>query len=89
MTSLPLGRRLLAEFVGTAPRTGCSAAAPRRPARHRGGRLHTLAQITGGIAGAVLANLMFDLTAVKISGTDRVTDGHLVGEIVAPPASSR
>src|SRR4051794_8517600 len=31
------------------------------------------AQIVGGIAGAVLANVMFDLQAVQISTTDRAT----------------
>jgi glycerol uptake facilitator-like aquaporin len=40
-------------------------------------------QVAGGFAGAVLANLMFDLDAVSISGTAR--DGtHLwLGEVVA------
>ena len=41
------------------------------------------AQVVGGIAGAVLANAMFDLPAVQISGTDRATTGHGIGEIVA------
>ncbi len=41
------------------------------------------AQISGCIAGALLANLMFDLPAVSISTTDRVTPGQLIGEVVA------
>lgn len=40
-------------------------------------------QIIGGILGAVLANLMYDLDAVQIAGTDRVSTGHLLGEVVA------
>ncbi|MFI1918207.1 aquaporin [Nocardia sp. NPDC020380] len=41
------------------------------------------AQILGGIAGAVLANIMFDQRAAQISTHHRVTTGHLVGEVVA------
>ncbi len=44
---------------------------------------YTAAQISGGIAGAVLANVMFDLAALDISTKDRFTTGHLVGEVVA------
>ena len=44
---------------------------------------YTGAQIIGGIAGAVLANIMFDLPAAQISGKDRVSVGHGVGEVVA------
>jgi arsenate reductase len=45
--------------------------------------VYTAAQILGGIAGAVLANVMFDLAAGQISDKDRVSVGHGVGEIVA------
>jgi len=41
------------------------------------------AQIVGGIVGAVVANLMFDLDAVSISTHHRATGGHLLGEVVA------
>lgn len=41
------------------------------------------AQVLGGAAGAVLANIMFDQSAVQISTHHRVTTGHLVGEVVA------
>ena len=41
------------------------------------------AQIAGCVAGAMLANVMFDAAAVSISTTDRVTPGHLVAEVVA------
>jgi len=43
---------------------------------------YLLAQIAGGIGGAALANLMFD-TPTTISTTDRLTAGHLLGEVVA------
>jgi glycerol uptake facilitator-like aquaporin len=43
---------------------------------------YALAQIAGGIAGAILANVMFEVdTAISTKG--RVTGGHLVAEIVA------
>ena len=41
------------------------------------------AQVVGGVAGAVLANAMFDLPAGQISTKDRLTVGHGLGEIVA------
>jgi glycerol uptake facilitator-like aquaporin len=50
------------------------------PARDLGPYL--LAQIGGGIAGTLLAGVMFD-TAPALSTTDRAAGGHLVGEVVA------
>jgi glycerol uptake facilitator-like aquaporin len=44
---------------------------------------YAAAQILGGIGGAVLANVMFDLRAFEIANTNRVSAGHLVGEVVA------
>jgi glycerol uptake facilitator-like aquaporin len=41
------------------------------------------AQVAGCIAGAVLANLMFALPAVSISGKHRATPAHFLSEIVA------
>ncbi|WP_433600137.1 aquaporin [Nocardia sp. CA-135953] len=41
------------------------------------------AQVLGGMAGAVLANIMFDQRAVQIATHHRVTTGHLVAEVVA------
>jgi glycerol uptake facilitator-like aquaporin len=41
------------------------------------------AQLVGAILGALLANIMFDLPALQISGIDRITLGHGLGEIVA------
>ncbi len=41
------------------------------------------AQITGCIAGVMLANLMFGLDAVSWSTTDRATWPHLLAEVVA------
>jgi glycerol uptake facilitator-like aquaporin len=43
---------------------------------------YTVAQRIGGIGGAVLANVMFD-AGQHLSTKDRVTGGHLVGELVA------
>lgn len=44
---------------------------------------YAIAQIAGGVAGAVLANVMFDQTAIQISTHHRVTSGHIISEIVA------
>ena len=37
----------------------------------------------GGVVGAMLANVMFDRQVFEIATKDRITTGHLVGEIVA------
>jgi glycerol uptake facilitator-like aquaporin len=42
-----------------------------------------VAQVAGGLIGVVLANLMFDLDAVSISGHDRSTSGLWLGEVIA------
>lgn len=42
-----------------------------------------VAQISGAIAGALLANVMFDLAAVQVSVHDRVSTGMLIGEVIA------
>ena len=42
-----------------------------------------VAQISGAILGAIIANVMFDLSAIQISGNARVTTGTLVGEVIA------
>ncbi|MFC0004133.1 aquaporin [Micromonospora siamensis] len=61
-------------FLGRRAGTGLTV-------RHLAGYLP--AQILGAIAGSVLANLMFDLAAVDLSGKER-TGGHLwLGEVVA------
>jgi len=41
------------------------------------------AQVAGCVAGAIVANLMFDLDAISISETHRATPAHLFSEIVA------
>ncbi|MBL1076365.1 aquaporin family protein [Nocardia sp. 2] len=41
------------------------------------------AQVAGGVVGSVLANAMFDLSVFQISTHDRITSGHLLGEVVA------
>jgi glycerol uptake facilitator-like aquaporin len=43
---------------------------------------YTIAQCAGGILGAVLANVMFDV-GQQLSSKHRVGGGHLVGEVVA------
>jgi glycerol uptake facilitator-like aquaporin len=42
-----------------------------------------VAQLAGGVLGAVVANLMFDLDAVTLSGHDRTGGGLWLGEVVA------
>lgn len=41
------------------------------------------AQVAGCIAGAVAANLMFDLPAISISTTHRASTSHLFAEVIA------
>ena len=41
------------------------------------------AQLVGGVLGAVLANLMFELDAVSVAATERGGGGVLVAEVVA------
>lgn len=43
---------------------------------------YILVQCVGAVAGAILANAMFD-TTTHISAKDRLTAGHLLGEVVA------
>lgn len=45
--------------------------------------LYIAAQTAGAISGAILANVMFDLSALQISDRDRTSAGMLVGEVVA------
>src|ERR1700756_1840647 len=44
---------------------------------------YAAAQIAGGVAGAWLANLMFDRRVFELASKQRITTGHLVGEVVA------
>jgi glycerol uptake facilitator-like aquaporin len=44
---------------------------------------YALAQTLGGIGGAWLANVMFDRRVFEFATKDRITAGHLVGEVVA------
>ena len=44
---------------------------------------YTVAQVAGGIVGAVLANVMFDRRAFEIATKDRISTGHVIGEVVA------
>ena len=45
--------------------------------------LYIAAQTAGAISGAIVANVMFDLSAVQVSGHARVSLGTLVGEVLA------
>lgn len=45
--------------------------------------IYVVAQIVGAIIGAIVANLMFDLPAIQISGHERLSVGMLIGEIIA------
>lgn len=60
-------------FLGRRDRTGLSLP-------HVGA--YAVAQVVGGIAGAVLANVMFEVDQ-GLATQDRVSSGHLVGEVVA------
>lgn len=51
------------------------------PLRDVGG--YIAAQIVGGVVGAVLANMMYELDPVQISTRDRASAGILLGEVVA------
>lgn len=55
----------------------------RREISAREGAAYIPAQISGAITGAVLANLMFDLSAVQMSTTTRTGGNLLLGEVVA------
>ena len=44
--------------------------------------LYAAAQAVGAVGGSVLANAMFDV-GTSISGKERTTPGHLLGEVVA------
>ena len=51
--------------------------------RVREAGVFVLAQVSGGILGAVVANLMFDLDAVSIATHERSGGGLWLGEVVA------
>src|SRR5581483_6986779 len=61
----------------------CRPRAPRELDRHRGRAVYVPAQIAGGCAGAMVANLMFDLPAVTLSHHARSSGGLWLGEVVA------
>jgi glycerol uptake facilitator-like aquaporin len=44
---------------------------------------YAAAQVLGGVLGAWLANVMFDLDLWQLSTKHRVTGGHIIGEVVA------
>jgi glycerol uptake facilitator-like aquaporin len=45
--------------------------------------LSVAAQVFGGVVGCVLANLMFELDAVSVSGHHRASSGTLLAEVIA------
>ena len=44
---------------------------------------YLVAQVAGGIGGAALANVMFDRKVLELSTKNRISPGHLIGEVVA------
>lgn len=44
---------------------------------------YMLTQTIGAAAGCLLANVMFDRRVLELASKDRVTTGHLIGEVVA------
>jgi glycerol uptake facilitator-like aquaporin len=44
---------------------------------------YAVCQVLGAGLGALLSNAMFDLDVLQLSAEDRVTGGHLLGEVVA------
>ncbi|CAB4344800.1 unannotated protein [freshwater metagenome] len=49
----------------------------------KGAWFYGVSQITGAIVGAILANIMFGLTAFQVSTHQRVSLGTFIGEVVA------
>jgi len=45
--------------------------------------LYTVAQVPGAVVGALLANAMFDRPVVELATRERVSGGHVLGEVVA------
>jgi glycerol uptake facilitator-like aquaporin len=45
--------------------------------------VYVVAQVLGACAGAVVANLMFELPAIELSTNDRASGAHWLGEVVA------
>jgi glycerol uptake facilitator-like aquaporin len=45
--------------------------------------MYSVTQVAGGIAGAMLANAMFDRRIIEVATKERVSTGHLIGEVVA------
>jgi arsenate reductase len=94
MNRTDLWRRLLAEWLGSALLAavviGSGVAAQRLSPGQTGlelfenaAAIYLPAQVVGCICGAVLANLMFSLSAVSISTHDRASGAHFLSETVA------
>jgi glycerol uptake facilitator-like aquaporin len=45
--------------------------------------LYSTVQVLGAIAGASIANAMFDLPVIEIATKERISTGHLLAEVVA------
>lgn len=48
--------------------------------------MYAAAQVAGAVAGSALANAMFDRAILEFARTQRVSSGHLLGEVVATAA---
>lgn len=57
--------------------------------RWRDAAAYLPAQVTGGIGGAVIANLMFARAAVSVSAKDRSSPAHFLGRVQVSSAGSR
>ncbi|MEY4322898.1 MAG: hypothetical protein RL410_679 [Actinomycetota bacterium] len=44
---------------------------------------YVIAQVSGAVLGVAVANLMYGLDVFALSTTERVTNAHLIGEVVA------
>jgi arsenate reductase len=44
---------------------------------------YVIAQVSGAVLGVAVANLMYGLDVFAVSTTERVTNAHLIGEVVA------
>jgi glycerol uptake facilitator-like aquaporin len=45
--------------------------------------MYAIAQVAGGVCGALLANAMYDRRIVELASKGRASTGHLIGEVVA------
>jgi glycerol uptake facilitator-like aquaporin len=88
--TLPTGAMLVVLIMSLGPISGAHFNPVVSLVAALGGRLpggslapYVLAQLAGGVAGTILANLMFDLAPIALSSTPRSGVGQWLSEIVA------